>query len=344
MKREYFTVGSVCSGIEAASVAAWKAEIPFHSAWFSEIEAAPCRILAERWPDVVNVGDMTRIPDAIRWGEMDAPDLLVGGTPCQAFSISGARESLDDHRGNLTLVFADILDAIDEQRKNMHLPPAVAFWENVEGVFSTHDNAFGCFIAYLAGFDEPLDAPKKGWASGGIAVGPRRRVAWGVRNARDFGLAQRRGRVFVVASADPDFFPDSVFPPDRIADPVPLRSVLQHPADVPASLYLSEKAQAYMSRTRGADGKPRWEYFTNPLDGQASCLTANMYKGVPYGVIRELNRRLTVTECERLQGFPDGYTAAPGVSDSARYKALGNSWAVPVVVEFFKNIYKEWTK
>lgn len=98
--------------------------------------------------------------------------------------------------------------------------------------------------------------------------------------------------------------------------------------------FLSDKAIDYMSRLR--NGKPRWEYHKNPLEGKASCLTANMYKGVPYGVIKEKGRKLTEIECERLQTFPDNYTE--GVSSSQRYKALGNSWTVEVVSHIFKNL------
>ena len=101
--------------------------------------------------------------------------------------------------------------------------------------------------------------------------------------------------------------------------------------EVPAKYYLSDKAKAYMSRLR--NGKPRWEYHTNPLSGKAACLTANMYKGVPYGVIKELGRRLTPTECERLQTLPVGYTAGPAnsTSDTQRYKMIGNGWTVDVI-------------
>jgi site-specific DNA-cytosine methylase len=98
--------------------------------------------------------------------------------------------------------------------------------------------------------------------------------------------------------------------------------------------YLSDVAKDYMSRLR--NGKPRWDYHTNKLDGKAACLTANMYKGVPYGVIKEKSRKLTEVECERLQTFPDDYTL--GISSSQRYKALGNSWTVDVVTNIFKKL------
>jgi site-specific DNA-cytosine methylase len=97
---------------------------------------------------------------------------------------------------------------------------------------------------------------------------------------------------------------------------------------------LSEKACDYMSRLR--NGKPRWEYHTNPLNGKSACLTANMYKGVPYGVIKEQLRRLTPIECERLQTVPDNYTA--GVSDTQRFKMLGNGWTIDVIAHILVNM------
>jgi len=97
--------------------------------------------------------------------------------------------------------------------------------------------------------------------------------------------------------------------------------------NVDKKYFLSEKATAYMSRDR--NGKPRWEYHKNELNGKAACLTANMFKGVPYGVIKELNRRLTPVECERLQSVPDNYTAC--VSDTSRYNLLGDGWTVDVI-------------
>ena len=105
--------GSVCSGIEAASVA-W-APLGWKAAWFSEIEAFPSAVLAHHWPDVPNLGDMTALPARVAVGEVEAPDVLVGGTPCQAFSVAGNRESLSDARGNLTLTYVELANAIDRQ-------------------------------------------------------------------------------------------------------------------------------------------------------------------------------------------------------------------------------------
>jgi len=191
--------GSVCSGIEAASVA-WN-PIGFQAAWFSEIEQFPCDLLEQKYPDIPNLGDMTALPERIASGEVEAPDILCGGTPCQAFSMAGQRGSLSDPRGRLSLCFVQIFNAIDDRRKANGQQPAVCFWENVPGVLRTGDNAFGCFLGALAGCDEPIVPEVGRFPAAGAVEGPRRRVAWRVLDAQHFGLAQRRKRVFVVASA-----------------------------------------------------------------------------------------------------------------------------------------------
>jgi DNA (cytosine-5)-methyltransferase 1 len=200
--------GSVCSGIEAASVA-WH-PLGWRAAWLAEIEPFPSAVLAHHYPDVPNIGDMTKLLDLIPSGQVDAPDVFCGGTPCQAFSVAGLRKSLDDARGNLSLTFCEIANAIDNVRHASGKQPAVIFWENVPGVLNTKDNAFGCFLAGLAGEDDPLVAPGGKWANAGCVYGPSRSVAWRVLDAQYFGVAQRRRRVFVVASARDDFDPAAV--------------------------------------------------------------------------------------------------------------------------------------
>ena len=196
--------GSVCSGIEAASVA-WN-KLGWSASWLAEIEPFPSAVLAHHYPDVPNLGDMTLLPAKILSKEIEAPDVFCGGTPCQAFSIAGNRESLDDARGNLSLTFCEIANAIDSVRD----VPAIIFWENVPGVLNTKDNAFGCFLAGLAGEDGELKPAGKKWTNAGMVLGPKRAVAWRVLDAQYFGLAQRRKRVFVVASARDDFNPAEV--------------------------------------------------------------------------------------------------------------------------------------
>lgn len=120
---------------------------------------------------------------------------------CQAFSYAGKRRSLDDYRGNLTLTFCEIADSIDHVRTICGDEPCIIFWENVPGVLSTKDNAFGCFLGQLVGADAPLSSGAKRWPSAGVVAGPKRKAAWRVLDAQHFGVPQRRRRVFVVASA-----------------------------------------------------------------------------------------------------------------------------------------------
>ncbi|HBV92812.1 MAG TPA: multidrug DMT transporter permease [Pantoea sp.] len=223
------TYGSVCSGIEAASVAwdglGWKA------AWFAEIEKFPAAVLAHHYPHVPNLGDMTKIAAGVRAGSIPAPAVMVGGTPCQAFSIAGLRKSLDDPRGQLTLAYVDLANAIDEKRASNGEPPAVHLWENVPGSLSTDDNAFGYFLAGMAGEDEafePGPRPEPGkngpgwrwkksdgkhvakWPKSGCVIGRQRKLAWRLLDAQYFGVAQRRRRVFVVSSARNDVDPAEI--------------------------------------------------------------------------------------------------------------------------------------
>ena len=191
--------GSVCSGVEAASLA-WES-LGWQPAWFAEIEPFPAAVLNHHWPHVPNYGDMTKLEARILSGEIEAPDILVGGTPCQAFSVAGLRNSLDDERGNLTIVLVRILNAIDEIRERRGKPPAILVWENVPGVLSTKDNAFGSFLAGLAGEELPLEPAGKKWTNAGCVFGEQRSIAWRVLDAQFFGVPQRRRRVFLVASA-----------------------------------------------------------------------------------------------------------------------------------------------
>lgn len=223
------TYGSVCSGIEACSVA-WQG-LGWKAAWYAEIEKFPAAVLAERWPGVPNLGDMTLIADAIRAGCVMAPDVLVGGTPCQSFSVAGLGLGLSDKRGQLTLAYVELANAIDQKRREFGKPEAIIVWENVPGVLSSKDNAFGCFLAGLAGGNEVIEPgcrPATGkssrywrwnpktrkhvakWPLRGCVFGQQRTVAWIVKDAQYYGVAQRRRRVFVVASARDGFDPCSV--------------------------------------------------------------------------------------------------------------------------------------
>lgn len=373
--------GSVCSGIEAASVA-WE-PLGITAEWVSEIEPFPSAVLAHWCPDVPNLGNMLALPTAIAAGDVSAPDILVGGTPCQAFSVAGRRGSLEDERGALTLAYVEIANEIDRQRE----VPAIIIWENVPGVLNTKDNAFGCFLAGLAGEVEPLRPAGSRWTNAGCVYGPQRTVAWRVLDAQYFGLAQRRRRVFVVASARKDFDPCEVlFEREGMRrDTAPSREAGQDAAaDVGSSTagshwdtltnphpslnqshntggigssnqeVFSQRGAGIVpileagDRTGGGD-KPHVlafsskDYGADTLSEMSPTLRAGGHAnshanaGVPPAVAQTAMavRRLTPRECERLQGFPDDHTLVTyrnkPAADGPRYKALGNSMAVPVM-------------
>ncbi len=199
------TYGSVCSGIEAATEA-WH-PLGWCADWYAEIEPFPSAVLAYHYSDTPNHGDMTRLAAMVLSGKIAAPEVLVGGTPCQAFSVAGMREGLADPRGALTIKYVELLDAIDHVRTMRGEPEAICTWENVPGVLSDKGNAFGCFLGALVGESEELQPPGGKWKDAGCVYGPTRTVAWRVLDAQYFGLAQRRRRVFVVASARAGFDP-----------------------------------------------------------------------------------------------------------------------------------------
>ncbi len=465
----------------------------WQAAWLSEIEPFPSAVLKHHYPDVPNLGDMTTLPDRIASGEVEAPDLFCGGTPCQAFSVAGLRKSLDDARGNLSMTFCEIANAIDTARAGASQPPAIIFWENVPGVLSTKDNAFGCFIAGLAGETDPVEPPRGKWPNAGVVLGPQRTVAWRILDAQYFGVAQRRRRVFVVASARDGFDPASVLLEfDGVRrDSAPSREAGQKPAPcvtngppfrrtgnerVEAEAMVIEASRSHWdgdyphptlnqsAKGSGGVGSSNQEIFSqrgaylapqpvitmahgqggaeiatdraptltcnheapivarsllagghtnNPLDetlvaqpmpintmvalrhealgegtgfgiGDAGDPAYTLTKGHSHAVAQVVGalacntgpnghdagnfacnqavdaghvlptamqvRRLTPVECERLQGFPDNYTAIPWrkkpseeCPDGPRYKALGNSWAVPVVRWIGKRIQEALT-
>ncbi|MDR1936518.1 MAG: DNA cytosine methyltransferase [Candidatus Accumulibacter sp.] len=201
--------GSVCSGIEAVSLA-WR-PLGLEPAWFAEIDPFPNAVLAHHYPEVPNLGDMTRLAERVRAGAVCAPDILVGGTPCVSFSVSGARRGLADPRGALTLSYVELANAIDDIRIRNRQPPALLVWENVPGVLSDRANAFGSLLGALAGESGALEPPGAKWTHAGCVSGPRRRIVWRVLDsAQHFGLAQRRRRLFLVASGRDDLDPGEI--------------------------------------------------------------------------------------------------------------------------------------
>lgn len=253
MKLRYL---SMCSGIEVASLA-WR-PLGWVPVAFAEIEPFPCAVLAHHYPDVTNLGDMTCIDGTQFTGLVD---VLVAGTPCQPFSVAGLREGLSDSRGNLTLKFVELANAIK--------PSVAVVWENVPGVLSMRDNAFGCFLAGLAGSDGPLVPARPGrWPDAGLVFGPLRAIAWRVLDAQYFGLAQRRRRVFVVACPRNGLNPAEIlFEFDGVRRDTPPRRE--------ARTDIAETLEARTGRSRRAGTSPgaitsHWEGGVHPCLNQSA--------------------------------------------------------------------------
>jgi DNA (cytosine-5)-methyltransferase 1 len=366
-----FRYGSVCSGIEAAT-AAWH-PLGWEAAFFSEIEPFPRAVLAHHYPDVPLHGDFT----TIQGDEYGAIDLLVGGTPCQSFSIAGLRGGLDDDRGNLALEFL---------RLAQRTRPKWLVWENVPGVLSS--NGGRDFGSILGGMVE-------------CGYG----FAYRVLDAQYFGVAQRRRRVFVIGClGDPASAAAVLFERHSLQGyPSPRREKGQRLADTltvganQCSGFIGditedkypEKVAARMvafgeydidgtaSTIKQRDYKDAtdliafgWQNSSSQGDSVSETITPTLdksktpaiaigfdaynndvtgdvsktvdtgqdYHHVPNVIHKSEVRRLTPIECERLQGFQDNFTRIPwrnkqedDCPDGPRYKALGNSMAVPVM-------------
>jgi len=304
------TVGSICSGIEAASVA-WK-DFNFDFKWLSEIADFQSDFLSKKYPAIPNLGDMNFIADKILDKEIEAPDMICGGTPCQAFSLAGFQNGLNDERGNLTLKFCEIVNANDTIRLSQRKEKTIIFWENVEGVLKDKTNAFGCFLGLLSGSKEELKLKK--WPNAGLIRGPERNIAWRILDAKYFGLPQQRRRLYVVAGGK-DFYPENILFEKRSNKKTELK---KYPLVFSKNGHDYEVFREYTDCLYSAYGT-KW-------NGNAAA-----YNGSLFVVQDKRIRRFTPLECERLMGFPDNYTMIDGVKPTNRYQGVGNSWAVPVI-------------
>lgn len=363
---------SVCSGIEAASVA-WQ-RFGWTPVGVSEIELFPIAVLAHRFPSVPNFGDMTKFQE---WPiEPRSFDVLVGGTPCQSFSVAGLRQGLSDPRGGLMLTYLEIA---------RRFRPRWIVWENVPGVLSSgRGRDFGSFLGALGelgyGFAyRVLDAQwcrVDGWPK---AVPQRRRRVFVVGCAGDWKRAAQvlfesesvcrdsseGGAKGEAAAGDAEACAGTVSSKwakgtggpagdecyNLTVHPFTKSKRAQSatddetwvPGQVNPTLSLFDQgdtrattvAVAFANRTRDGIKVPEVmadgivPALTNPGNGGRS-------DAINVAVAQDMTvRRLTPRECERLQGFPDGYTAIPWrgkpaeqCPDGPRYKALGNSMAV----------------
>ncbi len=355
---------SVCSGIEAATVA-WH-DLGWKALGYSEIEKFPSQVLAHHYPDVPNFGDMTKYKE---WDfGANRLDLLVGGTPCQSFSVAGLRKGLEDPRGNLALTYVGILDKFR---------PKWCIWENVPGVLSSSKGRdFGSFLGALV---------ELGYG-----------FSYRVLDAKNFGVPQRRRRVFVVGHLG-DWKPSAevLFESESLQWNIgKSRQEREGTSTFIETSFAQYRQSEHAATTKASGGvlgggSETFVYETHPADSRVkemgeTCQTVTSRWGTGGGNVplvqsygfepgiakregdpsrfsEEISptlraqmgdnqvamantmavRRLTPIECERLQGFPDNYTnIRENCPDSPRYKALGNSMAVPVMKWIGQRIMK----
>jgi DNA (cytosine-5)-methyltransferase 1 len=338
---------STFSGISAASVA-WK-PLGFQFAGYCEPAAFQCHVLAVRCNatspkylpsgndfapkkygtitegSVINFGDITAITDEdLR--ALGPVDVLEGGSPCQAFSIAGLRKGLGDDRGNLTLAFAQL--ALRMRQIN---GLRFVVWENVKGVLSDATNGFGCLMAALGGGEAPLVSPRGGWPNSGHMLAGATddiddvTVAWRVLNSERFHVPQRRERVFLVASFDPV---------------VDAGSVLFEYDGQEWNTSASRRAEQEAAGSgQGRAGELIWPPVLGTLNASGAGMSRPAGQGNELDFVIILSdgtvRRPTPLECERAQGFPDGWADAEiggrRALDIERYRSIGNSMSVPVM-------------
>lgn len=313
---EVIRYGTVCSGIEAVSLA-WEPLGGFEPAFFSEIERFPSAVLKHHWPDVPNLGNMLDIDGADWRGKLD---VLWGSSPCQPFSRTGKRLGMGDARGELTRKFVDLADEID---------PEFVILENVKGLLSDRENAFGCYLGALVGAPDPLLCREKRWPNVGYVAGVRRHVAWRVLDAQHGGVAQRRERVFVVGC--PRSGPDPrevLFEREGEGGHRQAAARTSRHREAVVAARLGDQCPAiYLN----ADTTPKWA-----VEQAFTLRAAGGSGGKACVVVAGRVRELTPLERERLMGMPDGHTniawpRKPRSLDVARFKAIGNSVAVPDV-------------
>lgn len=293
---------SLFSGIGSAELAF--SQFGWDILAMSEIAKFPNRVLAHHYPDVPNVGDMTKHDWSQYNGEVD---LIIGGSPCQAFSMTGLRKGLNDSNGNLALSYVQAINSIK---------PRFFIWENVPGCLSDKTNAFGCMLAGLLGFSKPIQPKGNRWATAGFVMGNERSIAWRVIDTRNW-LPQRRKRVFMLGF-------DHSNDRDTVGLPA---AILFKP--------IGFRGHREASQTTG-EGIP-YISFTAQGYGQDSGLTAPTFRkcaqpAIAYRIKDQvISRKFTPEEMEILQGFPEGWTNVAGCTMTNRRQALGNAISVPVL-------------
>jgi DNA (cytosine-5)-methyltransferase 1 len=354
-----WTLGSLFDGIGGFPLAAVREGIL--PVWASEIEAAPVSITKRHFSDMRHLGDITKINGA----DIEPVDIISFGSPCQDLSISGKRAGLDGERSGL---FAEALRVIKEMRgaTNGTYPKRIV-WENVPGAFSSNKGRdFQTVIQEIARIAVPeISIPRPSgkfkWLAAGAVLGDCFSVAWRCLDAQYWGLPQRRRRIFLVADFGTQCAAEILFKQEgetgniekgenargRVAKNTECGDK-EYVIDIGYSsdrIQVNPKLSVTLKANGGGNGSKTGLYYL-PINSHdtVGCLCARDSKGVGNQYVNENKcvcndqyeiRRLTPLECERLQGFPDGWTEyghdGKRISDNQRYRAIGNSVAIPCV-------------
>lgn len=345
-------VFSTFSGISAATIA-WK-NLSFEFVGYSEIEPFACHVLQHRLgvsrpkylPDdfsvqkvnliqqlttdgIPNFGDITQITDEdLR--SLGRVDVLEGGSPCQAFSVAGERAGLADERGNLMLVFCQLAERMRVINNLKYV-----IWENVKGVLNNDNGtAFGSLLGALTGAGEALRTDSGKWQNSGLSIheNERRCVSWRTLDSQFFEVAQRRERVFVVADfADRFGLSQAILFEQNSEERIAAARRWTGTETVRTASESTERVKLHHPKKVG----------TLLNSGAGMSRVAGMGSELDFVVVQEFDdeliaRRLTALECERLQGFPDDWTAVPyknkaAADDVFRYMSVGNSMTTQVM-------------
>lgn len=308
-------LGSLFDGIGGWLLAARHAGVT--PVWASEIEPFPCSVTARHFPNVKQLGDITQInPD-----EIEPVDIICAGSPCQDLSIAGKRKGLDGERSGLFRTAVELVRRMRERTAGEY--PRFFVWENVPGAFSSNRGMdFRAVLEEIGESKIPMPQGNR-WATAGLVQCPGAEIAWRVLDAQYWGVPQRRRRIFLVA----DFAADGRCAGEILFEPEGVRG---DPAESKGAGKETAGGAEDCARIAVYDMTHADEVMRPVFGGIVPTLNARMGTGgnqVPVVLTEGKVRRLTPTECERLQGLPDGYTE--GGSDTARYKALGNGMAQP---------------
>ena len=300
----------------------------FTPVWAAEIERVPIEITKKHFPDMKHLGDVTQINGA----EIEPVDVITFGSPCQDLSTIGKKAGLDGERSGLFLHAIRIIQQMRDATDGLY--PRFAIWENVPGAFSSNDRQdFRRVLAELAEAEVPM--PRSGkWANSGMVRVQDRSIAWRTYDSQYWGVPQRRKRIYLVTDFGGQCGPEILFKSDSLRGDFEARGAAREEVagDVGNSasskfvdtynLSISETHHTLRSAATGTDFACVVNSNTTQ-NGTRAMDNSGLVSDAHYQV-----RRLTPLECERLQGFPDNWTA--GHRDSARYKAIGNSVTVAI--------------